>query len=103
MLPTKEGFEIVAIDKILYCEAADNFTRFYFENGAPLMICRTLKYFEDVLIEHKFLRIHRSYLINPEFVVRYSKGKGGYVTMKDNQELEISPAKKKEFLGLFER
>jgi len=103
MLPTMEGFEIVTIDKILYCEAADNFTKFHFENSAPLMICRTLKYFEDILSEHKFLRIHRSYLINPEFVVRYSKGKGGYVTMKDNQELEISPAKKKEFLDLFER
>jgi len=103
MLPTMEGFEIVTIDKILYCEAADNFTKFHFEHGAQLMICRTLKYFEDILSEHKFLRIHRSYLINPEFVVRYSKGKGGYVTMKDNQELEISPAKKKEFLDLFER
>jgi two-component system LytT family response regulator len=103
MLPTMEGFEIVAIDKILYCEAADNFTNFFFENGAPLMICRTLKYFEDILSEHKFARIHRSYLINPEFVVRYAKGKGGYVTMKNNHELEISPAKKKEFLDLFER
>jgi two-component system LytT family response regulator len=103
MLPTLEGFEIVNIDRILYCEAADNFTKFYFETGSPLMICRTLKYFEDILAEHRFLRIHRSYLINPEFVVRYSKGKGGYVTMKNLQELEISPNKKKEFLDLFEQ
>ena len=103
MLPTMEGFEIVTIDKILYCEAADNFTKFYFETGSPLMICRTLKYFEEILTDHKFLRIHRSYLINPDFVIRYSKGKGGYVTMKDNQELEVSPTMKKEFLNLFER
>jgi two-component system LytT family response regulator len=101
MLPTLEGFEIVAIDKILYCEAADNFTKFYFESRAPLMICRTLKYFEDILTEHKFLRIHRSFLINPDFVIRYSKGKGGYVTMKNDQELEVSPARKKEFLDLY--
>jgi two-component system LytT family response regulator len=103
MLPTLEGFEIVTISSILYCEAADNFTKFYFENGAPLLICRTLKYFEDILTEHRFLRIHRSYLINPEFVVRYSKGKGGYVTMKNNQELEVSPNKKKELLDIFEK
>lgn len=102
MLPTMEGFEIVNINTILYCEAADNFTKFHFEQSQPLMICRTLKYFEDVLTDHRFLRIHRSYLINPDFVVRYSKGKGGYVTMKNNQELEISPNKKKEFLDLFE-
>lgn len=103
MLPTLEGFEIVPIASIVYCEAADNFTQFYFESGKPLLICRTLKYFEDVLNSHGFLRIHRSHLINPAFVVRYSKGKGGYVTMKNNQELEVSPNKKQEFLKLFER
>ncbi len=103
MLPTMEGFEIVNINSILYCEAADNFTKFYFEGGSPLLICRTLKYFEDILTEHRFLRIHRSYLINPEFVVRYSKGKGGFVTMKNNQELEVSPNKKKELLEIFEK
>src|SRR5688572_6797954 len=73
MLPTLEGFEIVPISTILYGEADDNFTKFYLESGPPLMICRTLKYFEDVLGTHKFFRIHRSFLINPEHVVRYSK------------------------------
>ena len=103
MLPTMEGFEIVSIDTILYCEAVDNFTRFYFESNAPLLICRTLKYFEEVLSPHRFLRIHRSFVINPDHVVRYSKGKGGAVTMKNNQELEISPNKKKDFLDLFSK
>lgn len=101
MLPTLEGFEIADITSIVYCEAVDNFTRFYFESQPALLICRTLKYFEDILHEHRFLRIHRSHLINPDFVIRYSKGKGGYVTMKNNQELEVSPARKKEFLDLF--
>ena len=103
MLPTLEGFEIVTIKTIVYCEAVDNFTRFFFETGNPLLICRTLKYFEDLLKDYNFQRIHRSYLINPEYVVRYSKGKGGFVTMKNNKELEISPNKKKEFLDSFER
>ena len=103
MLPTMEGFEIVSITSILYCEAVDNFTRFFFENGPSLLICRTLKYFEDILRPHRFFRIHRSFLINPNYVIRYSKGKGGFVTMKNNQELEISASRKKEFLDLFGR
>ena len=103
MLPTMEGFEIVSIHSILYCEAVDNFTRFFFETSQPLLICRTLKYFEEILRTHRFFRIHRSYVINPNYVIRYSKGKGGYVTMKNNQELEISANKKKEFLELFDR
>jgi two-component system, LytTR family, response regulator len=103
MLPTMEGFEIVPVQHIIYCEAVDNFTRFHFEHTAPLLICRTLKYFEEVLTPHRLLRIHRSYMINPDYVIRYSKGKGGYVTMKNNQELEVSSTKKKEFLDLFEK
>jgi two-component system LytT family response regulator len=103
MLPTLEGFEIVPIGSILYCEAEDNFTRFFLDNGVSHLICRTLKYFEDVLKDHRFIRIHRSYVINPDYVIRYSKGKGGYVTMKNEQQLEVSPNKKQEFLDLFER
>jgi two-component system LytT family response regulator len=101
MLPTLEGFEIVNIKSILYCEAVDNFTRFHLEDIQPLLICRTLKYFEELLKDSRFVRIHRSYLINPDYVIRYSKGKGGYITMKNNQELEVSPARKKEFLDAF--
>lgn len=103
MLPTMEGFEIIDIQKIIYCEAVDNFTRFHLEEGQPLLICRTLKYFEEVLKDFRFIRIHRSYLINPNYVIRYSKGKGGSVTMKNNKELEVSPNKKKEILEAFER
>jgi two-component system, LytTR family, response regulator len=104
MLPTMEGFEIVTINMILYCEAADNFTRFYLDNnGTSLLICKTLKYFEEILKDHRFLRIHRSYLINPDYVIRYTKGKGGTVTMKNNKELEMSAEKKQQFLALFEK
>jgi two-component system LytT family response regulator len=104
MLPTMEGFEIVTINTILYCEAADNFTRFYLDNNSTsLLICKTLKYFEEILKDHRFLRIHRSYLINPDYVIRYAKGKGGTVTMKNNKELEMSAEKKQQFLAMFER
>ncbi|MEO6539434.1 MAG: LytTR family DNA-binding domain-containing protein, partial [Ferruginibacter sp.] len=89
---------------ILYCEAADNFTRFYLEGVTnPLLICKTLKYFEEILKEHRFLRIHRSHMINPDYVIRYTKGKGGSVTMKNNKELEMSAEKRHQFLGMFEK
>lgn len=101
MLPTMEGFEVVNINTIMFCEAVDNFTRFNFENRPALLICRTLKYFEDILKGHSFFRIHRSYMVNAEYVIRYSKGKGGYVTMKNNKELEVSANKKSDFLEFF--
>lgn len=102
MLPTFEGFEIVPIDQIIYCEADDNFTKFHLKDvKQPFLISKTLKHFEGLLPANKFVRIHRSSLINIDYVVRYTKGKGGYVTMENKVELEVSPKKKHQFLEAF--
>lgn len=103
MLPTLEGFEIIPIDDIMYCEADDNFTKFHIKDQKQLMICRTLKYFEETLADYQFVRIHRSHLINIDYVIRYTKGKGGYVTMENDMELEVAPKKKSVFLEAFKR
>jgi two-component system LytT family response regulator len=102
MLPTLEGFEIVETNEILYCEADNNLTRFYLTDGRKLLICRTLKYFDDILGGHQFFRIHRSYLINIDYVIRYTKGKGGFITLKNQRQLEVSPKKKAQFLQAFQ-
>lgn len=103
MLPTLEGFEIIPIDDIMYCEADDNFTKFHIKDQKQLLICRTLKYFEETLADYQFVRIHRSHLINIDYVIRYTKGKGGYVTMENDKELEVAPKKKSIFLEAFKR
>ena len=103
MLPTLEGFEIIKPTEIIYCEADNNLTKFYLTNNKQLLICRTLKYFEQILSNHQFIRIHRSHMINLEYVTRYTKGKGGFVTLNHNIELEVAPKKKSEFLKAFQR
>ncbi|MFK7807877.1 MAG: LytR/AlgR family response regulator transcription factor, partial [Saprospiraceae bacterium] len=39
VLPLMEGFDVVRMSEILYCEAEDNFTRFYFTDGRMRLIC----------------------------------------------------------------
>ncbi len=102
MLPTLEGFELITIEDIIYCKADDNFTEFHLTDRSKLLICKTLKYFDDMLQDFQFCRIHRSHLINLEYVTRYTKGKGGFVTMKNGVELEVSSSKKKGFIEAFE-
>jgi len=101
MLPTLEGFEIVKTTDIIYCEAVDNFTKFHLIDNRSLLICRTLKYFEETLAGKQFVRIHRSHMINLSYVVRYTKGKGGYVTLENQIQLEVAPKKKADFIHNF--
>ena len=100
VLPLLNGFEVVEINDIAYCEAADNFTRFFLTTGATHLICRKLKFYEDLLRTHAFCRIHRSTLVNLAYVRRYVKGKGGTVILRGGQELGVSQARKGAFLEM---
>jgi len=101
VLPVLEGFEVKKVSSILYCQAEDNFTRFVFTDQKEMLICKTLKHYDGLLQEFGFLRIHRSYLINSEYIAKYTKGKGGFVTMENGKELEVSASKKAAFLEKF--
>ncbi|MGI9542166.1 MAG: LytR/AlgR family response regulator transcription factor, partial [Cyclobacteriaceae bacterium] len=94
VLPVMEGLEIIQAREIIYCEADDNFTRFHLDQGKPMLICRTLKFYQNILEPLGFLRIHKSHMINLEKVRKYFKGKGGYVVMQNQEELPVSPSKK---------
>jgi len=101
-LPLIDGFEVVRLKDVLYCEADDNFTCFYFLDGRKSLICRKLKFYETNLQDHGFSRIHRSFLINMEYVKRYIKGKGGTVIMQNDTQLQVSNTRKAAFLKQFE-
>lgn len=99
-LPSQDGVQFVAIDEIIYCESSSNYTYFHLKNGVKLLVCRTLKEYEELLSAQGFFRIHQSYLVNLCYVKKYIRGRGGFVVMENNAELTVSTRKKDEFLGL---
>ena len=99
-LPQQDGFQVLNITDILYCKADDNYTEIYLENK-KILVSKTLKYFEDALAGFSFARIHKSYLVNVNEVVKYRKGKGGSVVVSNGKELLVSASKKKDFLAYF--
>lgn len=98
VLPMMEGLEVVRMSEIIYCEAEDNFTIFYFTDGRKLMICRNLKFYESALDSFGFFRIHRSHIINLDYIKRYIKGKGGSVIMENGKEIQVANTKKSELI-----
>lgn len=99
-LPQQDGFQVLNVSDILYCKADDNYTEIYLVNK-KILVSKTLKYFEEALSEFTFARIHKSYLVNVNEVVKYKKGKGGSVVVSNGKELLVSAAKKKELLSYF--
>jgi two-component system LytT family response regulator len=100
-LPQQDGFQVLNISDILYCKADDNYTEIHLAQKR-LVVSKTLKYFEDVLANFTFARIHKSYLVNVNEVVQYKRGKGGSVVVSNGKELLVAASRKKELLSYFE-
>ncbi len=97
-LPTMEGLQMISVESIISCEADDNYTTLTLKNNKKIVVSCTLKVIEELLEEHPFIRVHRSFLVNLDEVEKYVKGDGGYLVMSDGAHIFISRNKKDELL-----
>lgn len=100
-IPQQSGFEVLNTADILYCKADDNYTEIYLNNNKRKIVSKTLKYFEEALSDASFARVHKSYLVNVNEVIKYQKGKGGSVVLSNGKEIMVSASKKADLLSFF--
>lgn len=98
IIPDTHGFSVMDFDDIVRLEADGCYTNVIMIGGKNKIVTRTLKEFEDSLPKNKFFRVHKSHLINLNFVKDYSNIDGGYVTMKDGSKVEVSRRKSPDFI-----
>ena len=89
----KDGSKItiLPVDSIKWIEAQDDYVMINSEPGRFLKK-KTMKYFENHLNENMFIRIHRSYIINADYIQHLEqKGKESYqLILKNGKELPVS-------------
>jgi two-component system LytT family response regulator len=89
-LPTLNEIVYVKVSSIIRCEAANNYTTFYLDNGERILVCKTLKEFDELLRPYRFIRTHQSHLVNLQFVKSYLKEDGGALLLNDLTRIPIS-------------
>lgn len=87
------GFKIVKEKNIMYLEADNNCTHLYFNDGTSYLDSKTIKVFEDMLSAQKFLRIHKSHIINLDFLKGYDNQQGNLVFLENGKQLTVSRAR----------
>jgi len=87
-IPTTDGFVLVDLHQVVYGRAVGNYTHFVLLDGTPLVSSHTLKYFQAQLEGRGFFRIHKSYVVNGEHLVKYLRR--GCVVLIDGTELEVA-------------
>ncbi len=93
-LSTMQGVFFFEPAEIIYCEGVGNYTRFHFTSRSPMLVSRTIKEYEELLNDHHFLRVHKSYLVNLNHVGKYEKE--GVLWMSNGNEITVSRRKKDE-------
>jgi two-component system LytT family response regulator len=89
----------IDITQILRMEAAGSYTDIYLEDGTKINSTKKMNYYETVLSKHPFYKLHRSHFVNLNKIREIIKNEGdGMVVMQDGSKIEISRAKKDEFL-----
>ncbi len=75
-LKSYKDYQYIDTDEVLFLRADNNTTDFYLNDGSVISAFKTLKTFECILPE-SFLRVHKSYIINSNYVsrVNYSNSK----------------------------
>ncbi|NNE28832.1 MAG: response regulator transcription factor [Saprospiraceae bacterium] len=101
-LPTMERLHIVDIESITRCQSFDNNTQFFLESGEKIFVTRTLKKFDELFSEHSFMRVHQSHLVNLKYVRAFEKRDGGYLVMKNGENVPVSVRKKPEVVKALE-
>jgi len=102
-LPSGQDYEIVMVSDIVRLQGSGSYTTFYLQNEREIVVSKRLAYYQKKLSPTNFIRTHQSHLVNMNFIKRYSRSDGGYVTLKNENTVPVSKSMKeqvKRFLGV---
>lgn len=99
ILSLQDSYQVVHLDELVYCESDKGYTTFYLNSGEKYIASKTLKEFEEQLLNHNFNRPHQSFMVNLKFIDKYDKS--GTIHLKNGAQIPVSFRKKDGFLRSF--
>ena len=91
------GFRMVKVSDLMYLEADSNYTILHVSGLEKIVATRTLGEFEKLIDNSLFFRIHKSILLNLNYLRGYSSHEGYFAELTDGTRLSISRRKVNEF------
>lgn len=99
-LPTYESLLFISPEDILWAETTEERkTMLKLRDGKEIIVTKTFSEIEEILGIQKFFRVHRSYIINLNCIIKYYSGKtGGFVHLCNGKKIPVASRKKQEFI-----
>lgn len=96
-LPSGQGYRVVDIDDITHIEADSNYSVFNLVNAEKIAVSKVLKDYEEILPENKFVRIHKSTIVNLAYIKEYNSKNGLQIVLKDGENITVSRRRASDF------
>lgn len=96
-LPNGQGYSLVAIDDIIHIAADSNYSVFYFANKDKITVSKVLKEYEEILPDNQFVRIHKSSIVNLNYLKEYNSKNGLEVILKNGEKIAVSRRRASDF------
>jgi len=97
VLPVSRGYKIVDLSDILRLESSINYSYVFFRDGSSLLICRSLKDFEELLPKNHFCRVHTSHIVNLNAVEQYVSEDGARLVLNDKTIIPVARRRQTHF------
>ncbi len=97
-----QAHSVIQISDILYLQSSGNYTEFYFANSPKLISSRPIKQYEELLQNHQFYRVHKSYVINMNHVQAIHTVDGGEVILTGNVAVPIAHRRMELFMRVMQ-
>ncbi len=104
-LVLKSADSIISVDiaDIFFCESeGGSYTRFHLAEQKNILVSKALKEYDNLLSGFNFFRVHKSYLVNMEKIIRYNKQDGGSIVLANKIEIPVALRKRELFLERFQ-
>lgn len=97
-LPTLNGYQLENYHGITHCVAEENYSRIFTVDGRQILVSKNLGLLQELMPEKLFFRIHKSYLVNLNYVKSYSRYQRHFITLEDGTELDVAKRRIEDFV-----
>lgn len=88
-------YVFVTVEDIVYLKSDGSYCEIHLMD-TKYVSSKSLKHFEELLSENKFLRINNSNLVNVNKIAKYARESGGMVQLENGIKIAVSKTKSKE-------
>lgn len=98
IINTSKKAQILELDNIEYLKSKQCYTEFYTVDNNKILSSKPIKYYETILSERNFIRVHNQYLVNKNHIKEILSGIPLKIVLTSGTSISVTRLKKHDLL-----